>query len=61
MEQNFSALLCVKRSYGFFTAEFGKVRRRERKENQLGLGFIVLNDKMLNGAEFLCAPLRSLR
>jgi hypothetical protein len=22
------------------------------------LGFIVLNDKMLNGAEFLCAPLR---
>jgi len=38
-----------------FTAEFGRVSRRERKGIQLGLGFIVWNDQMINGAEFLCA------
>jgi hypothetical protein len=41
-----------------FYRSLGKVSRRERKGIQLGLGFIVLNVKMLNGAEILCAPLR---
>jgi hypothetical protein len=35
-----------------FTAEFGKVRRRERKEIQLSFVLIVLNDKRPSEAKF---------
>jgi hypothetical protein len=42
----------------YFTAELGKVWRRERKGIQLGFGFIVLFGIRLQEAESLCAPLR---
>jgi hypothetical protein len=38
-----------------FTADLGKVSRRERKEIQLSFVLIVLNDRKPSEAKFLCA------